>query len=114
MDPMALVGMVFTLILLILTGGFILLFPIARRLGRVLENRLEKRHTEPDELARLRETVQTLDADVRALAERQDFIDRLLRAESPPLLRGSDPATPPLRPPDAGAPDAGRDSAEDR
>ena len=84
MDPMALAGMLFVLVLIAMVGGFILLIPISRRLGRVLDAwLLEKRgRVDTDELIQLRQAVQTLEAEVSALAERQQFTDRLLESRS--------------------------------
>ena len=82
MDPMALAGMLFVLVLVAMVGGFILLIPISRRLGRVLDAwLLEKRgRVDTEELIQLRQAVQTLEAEVSALAERQQFTDRLLES----------------------------------
>jgi hypothetical protein len=83
MDLIPLAGMIFTLIMLIIVGGFILLFPLSRRLGLLLESRIAEKKpmaSEP-EIARLRESVQALQDQVGSLIERQDFVERLLQAE---------------------------------
>jgi hypothetical protein len=71
--------MLFTLILIGMVGGFILLIPLSRRLGHMIDVWLqEKKRVDPDELAELRRTVQELEKEVSALAERQQFTDQLL------------------------------------
>ena len=84
MEPMALAGMLFVLVLIAMIGGFILLIPISRRLGRVLDAwLLEKRGgVNQEELIQLRQAVQSLEAEVTSLAERQQFTDRLLESRS--------------------------------
>jgi uncharacterized protein HemY len=62
-------------------GGFIMLFPITLRLGKVLEQWLADRKLkqgESAEIRALREVVQGLQAEVRRLAERQDFVEQVL------------------------------------
>jgi hypothetical protein len=92
MDPMALAGMIFTLITLVLIGGFILLFPLTRQLGKVLEQRLEdKRPPALDraDVARLREALESLERQVQSLTDRQEFVEGLLRGgERVSLPRG--------------------------
>jgi cell division protein FtsB len=82
MEPMALVGMAFVLIMVAMIGGFILLIPLSRRLGHVLDVWLRDRKgvNASEELAQLRRTVQALEAEVSSLAERQQFTDELLQA----------------------------------
>jgi hypothetical protein len=80
MDPMAIAGMIFTLLLFMLVGGFIVLFPITRRLGAYLEQRLEqgKGAVDHPDIRQLRATVGALQAEIERLAERQDFTESLL------------------------------------
>ena len=82
MDPMAVAGMIFTLIFTILIGGFILLFPVTRRLGLFLESKLQdKKSDTQDQLAetqQLRELLRSLEAQVKLLNERQEFTEQLL------------------------------------
>jgi hypothetical protein len=79
MDLTPLAGMLFTLILIGMVGGFILLIPLSRRLGHMIDVWLqEKKRVDPDELAELRRTVLELEKEVSALAERQQFTDQLL------------------------------------
>lgn len=83
MDPMAAAGMIFSLIVLAMIGGFILLYPVSRHLSKYLEDRLSGGVAKPDpalreELRRLGTTVEALQVEVERLAERQDFTDSLL------------------------------------
>ncbi len=82
MDPMAVAGMIFVLVLCAMVGGFILLIPLSRRLGRMVDVWLqERREIEPSgEIQELRRTIQALEAEVSALSERQQFTDQLLQS----------------------------------
>jgi hypothetical protein len=87
MDPNAIAGMAFTLILTVVVGGFILLYPVSRRLGAFLESRLHDRIPQPaptsaPELDALRNSVASLQAEVQRLAERQDFMEQLNSGKS--------------------------------
>lgn len=80
MEPVVLFGMVFSLVTLMLIGGFILLFPITRRLGNLLESYLRDRkadRAEGEQIAALRERVEGLEVEVGALADRQSFSESL-------------------------------------
>jgi hypothetical protein len=81
MDPTALAGMLFSLIVIAMVAGFILLLPITRRLGPLLEQRLnEKGGTAASEnrIRQLEAAIQALRADVEQLTERQEFAESLL------------------------------------
>ena len=80
MDPEMIAGMIFVIILTAMTGGFILLFPISRRLGQFLEYRMSSkaRIDDPEKMDVLLRAVEALRDDVAQLAERQDFTERLL------------------------------------
>lgn len=84
MDPNALIGMIFTLILVLMIGGFIVLLPLTKRLGLLLEQRLANRQPVPlsdaGELDELRRTIQDMREELDRLAKRQDFIDGMLAA----------------------------------
>lgn len=83
-DVTAIAGMVFSLLVLMMIGGCILLFPLTRRLGAYLEQRLEqgKGATDQGEIRQLRAAVGALQSEVERLAERQEFTDSLLSAPS--------------------------------
>ena len=81
MDPEMIPMMIFTIIVLAMTGGFILLLPITRRLGQFLEYRMSEkgRVQDREETDRVLRAVESLRNDVARLAERQDFTERLLQ-----------------------------------
>ena len=90
MEPDAVLGMAFTLILTGMIGGFILLRPLSKQLGAYLELRLKRDGdrvpADAVELRQLAETVRGLEAELRALRERQEFTDNLLARREPPKL----------------------------
>lgn len=89
MDPTAVAGMIFTLVAMGMVGGFVLLFPISRRLGKYLENRLELRESDPAlqaQLRRMESRLEDLQKNVEELTERQSFSESLLSSREPLLL----------------------------
>lgn len=87
MDPNALAGMVFTLVLASLVGGFILLLPLSRRLGLLLEEKARQQKgglsLPAQDVQALRDRLEALESDVRVAAERQQFIEELLARREP-------------------------------
>ncbi len=89
--PQAIAEMIGPVVIIFLLGTFILLLPLSRRLGRVLEEWIKLRQdTSPDRdtLARLendvrevRRFVEGVDQRVGLLAERQDFMESLVEAK---------------------------------
>ena len=87
----AIAEMIGAVVIILVIGTFILLFPLSRRLGRVLEEWIKLRQeTSPDRdtLARLenevrevRRFVEGVDQRVGLLAERQDFMESLIEAK---------------------------------
>jgi hypothetical protein len=91
-------GIVFVLLFTMIIGGTILLYPISRRLGALLEaNTQEKKAAaagRPKELEQVVARLTSLEQTVHAVAERQEFLDRLLlERQSKEQLRpgGSEP-----------------------
>lgn len=80
MDPMAIVGMIFTLVMLVVIGGFILLIPLSRQLAAFLRLRLERsdKADQDARIASLTRAVASLRDDIERLAERQEFTEHLL------------------------------------
>lgn len=80
MDVTALASMVTTIILVALIGGIVLLRPIAKRAGLLLEQKLHEKQVPPamDEVRQLRERLQLLEDEFRMLNERQHFTEQLL------------------------------------
>lgn len=96
MDPYAQAGMIFTVIMTIIVGGFIVSFPLMRRLGALMEESIrERRASRLDqgqvgqigaELTDLRASLERLEGYVGLLAERQDFVENLLSHKEPGKL----------------------------
>ncbi len=88
-------GMVYILILLLLIGGFILAYPITKRLGRLLEEWIVLRKgslPEQEALARIegafgdmQRQIGSLEQRVDLISERQDFTESLLHRRDPAL-----------------------------
>jgi len=92
----AIFEMIGAVVIILVIGTFILLFPLSRRLGRVLEEWIKLRQeTSPDRdtLARLendvrelRQSVEGGDQRMGLLAERQDFMESLVEAKKTAAL----------------------------
>ena len=81
MDPFILQVMIFVVVLIVLVGGFAMLFPLTSRLAAILEKRYLEDGAEgvdSDEVAALRRAVHTLRGEVEQIGERQDFTEKLL------------------------------------
>jgi hypothetical protein len=86
MDPFILQGMIFSIVVIVLLGGYALLYPLTRQLGKLLEKKLLEDGiggTNPEEIAARRRAVEALTGDVERLSERQDFTERLLEGPRP-------------------------------
>jgi hypothetical protein len=79
-DPEVIPAMIFTIVVLAMIGGFVVLLPITRRLGAFLEWKMSERTRlmENEERERLLRAIESLRDDVAHLAERQEFTERLL------------------------------------
>lgn len=94
--------MLAAIMMTVLIGAIILLFPLSRRLGRVLEEWIRLRHEslpDKDRLERLelgvleiRQLVEGIDQRMGLLGERQDFMESLIDSKKAGLL-----AAPPGR-----------------
>jgi len=83
MDPFITGMMIFTLIVLAMVGGFVLLFPVTRRLGDVLEVWLERQsggELQASELRPVLEELRLVRAQLDDLASRQGSLERLLES----------------------------------
>jgi hypothetical protein len=90
MDMLPIAGMLFSLLLVGMIAGFILLFPISRRMGALLEQKVKGKLDDDralEEVKRLEATVRSLQDEVERLVERQAFTDSLLSEREPLLLR---------------------------
>jgi hypothetical protein len=96
MDPIALAGMIFTLLLVLIIGGFILLFPLSRRLGLFLEAKLKPAALASEDTRKLWEAIQSMETELKRIADRQEFTERMLTERAATSLPRRDPgALPP-------------------
>jgi len=81
--------MVVAVVFIVTTGGVILLRPLSRRLGDLLEVMAAERGgpRNEDEIGRLREHLDLMGERLALLEERQEFTDALLRSPEAPKLR---------------------------
>jgi hypothetical protein len=77
---MMLAMMIFTIVAMVTIGGFIVLFPLTRRLGQFLEHRMSEasRGRELESRDDILRAIESLRNEVARLAERQTFTERLL------------------------------------
>jgi len=92
MDPYTFGAMIFTIVMVILVGGFIISFPILRRLGALMEESIRERRAGRLEHGQVTELQGQIDNLTRALdgverqlelmGERQDFTESLVDSVS--------------------------------
>ncbi len=93
MDPEIIAGMVFSIVVLLMVGSFVLLYPLSRQLAHLVRRRLNE--ADPaDSISRgdaekLATAIQQLALGMEALNERQDFVERLLEERPRPSIEGS-------------------------
>lgn len=99
MDLIPIAGMLFSLLMVLVIGGLILLFPISRRLGKFLELRIDERmewDTLPKEaMNELMTVVEELQSEVQRLRDRQQFVERLLEPGKPQQQKSQGPESGP-------------------
>lgn len=86
LDPIILAGMIFTVVVLGMIGGFILLFPIARLAGQALKIWIENRGAAGEmqaALGQVRRELAGMQAQVERVAEQQEFVERALTRDTP-------------------------------
>jgi len=99
-DLVAMIGAILTVFLL---GTFVLLFPLSRRLGRVLEEWIKlRRETAPDReslagvettLREIRQQLESHEQRLDLLADRQDFMESLAETGRRKELPSGSPGT---------------------
>lgn len=71
--------MIVAVVFIVTTGGVLLLRPIAKRLGDILELMArEKQEGLQNDVGHIRDLLETMNARLQLLEERQDFTERLL------------------------------------
>jgi len=96
MDPYTQAGMIFAVVMTIIIGGFIVTFPIMRRLGSLMEESVRERRAarlgqgQVDQIegsiADLHNALERMEGHMSLLAERQDFVENLLGHREPERL----------------------------
>jgi hypothetical protein len=73
---------------IVTTGGVLILRPIAKRLGSLLEAMTQERLLRPaqPELGQIRELLTSIDGRLDQIEERQDFAEALISSADPKLL----------------------------
>lgn len=75
--------MIVSVVFIVTTGGVLLLRPIAKRLGDILEIMArEKQEGLQNDVGHIRDLLETMNARLQLLEERQDFTERLLSGGS--------------------------------
>ena len=105
MDPLVIGAMVFTLVMVVLLGSFVLLYPLSRQLANLVRRRLQDpgfgNTITREDAEKLAQAIQQLATGMEALNERQDFLEQLLegrsraQAQIPSTTPASDPPVPP-------------------
>ena len=94
--------MVALVVLILTTGGVLVLRPVMRPLIELLEAMVrEKERVDSPELGRIREVLENMDARLSLMEERQHFYEKLAKPEPYESLAGE------VAPPHLGAPDTG-------
>ena len=85
--------------LFVVTGGVLILRPIAKRLGSFLDamTQAKLRPSVEPELTRIREALNSIDMRLNQIEERQDFAEALISASDPKLVNGPAPLRAPER-----------------
>jgi hypothetical protein len=86
MDMDLVVAVSFVLMLTLIIGGVVLLFPLSRKLGLLIESRIgEKKYrgVAAVDTERLESRLQALEVQVEGLSARQEFLDGLLAERRP-------------------------------
>ena len=93
--------MVMIMVVVATVGGVVLLLPVSRKLGGLLEAMTRERQDSPQvrsAIARLRQSIDTLEDRLELLEEKQDFTEDLLRDRNRKSLPGpqeeGDPGEP--------------------
>lgn len=75
---------------IVTVGGVLIIHPISRRLGTLLEvmtqQKLRAANSDPHDTARIRELLTSIDSRLTLLEERQDFAEALISAGDTKLL----------------------------
>jgi hypothetical protein len=81
--PVDLVEMIFILLLIMMGGGFVLLYPLSRQIGRLLQQRLEQNRAGPGD-AQLATQLAQIRAELAALRQAPPEVPAAPAALEPP------------------------------
>ncbi len=95
LDWDAIAPMVVAIVLFITVGGVLVLRPIAKHLGTLLEamTREKLQGSDRQEMMHVRELLETMNQRLQLMEERQEFTDRLLEERGTPRLSGRSPTS---------------------
>jgi hypothetical protein len=86
MDPTVIGGMVFALVMAVLVGSFVLLYPLSRQLANLVRKRLQDpgfgNTITREDAEKLAQAIQQLATGMEALNERQDFLEQLFEGRN--------------------------------
>jgi hypothetical protein len=83
MDWEYIAPMIVTIVLALTVGGVLVLRPIAQRIGDLLEAYARDRHEGLEgDVSQVRDLLETMNARLHLLEERQDFTERLLTGKT--------------------------------
>lgn len=93
MDWEVVAPMIVAIVFILTVGGVMVLRPIAKRLGTLLEVMAQRKGalTDDEEASRLREVVESMSRRLALMEERQDFTERLLERGSGAVADESPP-----------------------
>jgi len=101
MDWNNIAPMLVAITLILTTGGVLVLRPLSKKLGSLLEVMTQQRGVAApqQELVRMRELLERMEGRIALLEERQAFAESLLAAKQAPpsLASGASEGAPPLR-----------------
>ena len=80
-----------TTVLILTVGGVLILRPVSKRLGGLIELMIEERKVGGDaELGQIRDLLETTNARLSLLEERQDFSEQIMKSRSERTLPASE------------------------
>lgn len=92
MDTDLIIGTTFVLLLTLIVAGVILLFPISRKLGQLIDLRVHEKTKgavrDGEDLRQLTARLSTIEERLEQLGERQEFTEKLLASRETPDALG--------------------------
>ena len=90
MEPTLVAIMIFFLLAIVITGGFVLMMPLSKQVAKFLEFRMQDNRNisggVENELRQLRAVVEGFEDKLRSVSDRQEFLEKILeKRETDPL-----------------------------